>query len=154
MAGKSEAQRTVSFRLNMAREDERELYEAIIKHNRGKKDDPYGSSGAYIKAALRSYHGKERDLQQQEQFREEMQAYIHSLSNKQRELFLSALDMHDQKLITTIVESVVSALAGPTLMSGVVQTMGKVAINSGDTPIKDPVGETMPEEALSYLESL
>ena len=56
MAGKSELQKSLSFRLNLSKEDERELYEAIMGHNRDNENDPYGSSGAYIKAALKCYH--------------------------------------------------------------------------------------------------
>lgn len=55
MAGKKEVQKTVAFRLNIAKEEERELYHAIMKHGRGRENDIYGSSGAYVKAALRHY---------------------------------------------------------------------------------------------------
>ena len=33
MAGKKEVQKTVAFRLNLSRADERELYQAIMKHD-------------------------------------------------------------------------------------------------------------------------
>ena len=59
MAEDNKMQRTISFRLNMKREDEKALYEEIMSHNCKKKDDSYGSGGAYIKAALKSFYGNE-----------------------------------------------------------------------------------------------
>ena len=40
MAGKSELQKSLSFRLNLSKEDERELYEVIMGHNRDNTNDP------------------------------------------------------------------------------------------------------------------
>ena len=42
MAGKKEVQKTVAFRLNLSRADERELYQAIMKHGRNMENDIYG----------------------------------------------------------------------------------------------------------------
>lgn len=67
MAGKKEVQKTVAFRLNIAKEEERELYHAIMRHSRGRENDIYGSSGAYVKAALKHYHRQESELELQEQ---------------------------------------------------------------------------------------
>ncbi|MCI8781288.1 MAG: hypothetical protein HFH70_11515 [Lachnospiraceae bacterium] len=75
MAGKKEVQKTVAFRLNLSRTDERELYEAIMKHGRNMENDIYGSSGAYVKAALKHYHRQESELELQEQYRQEMRSY-------------------------------------------------------------------------------
>ena len=63
MAGKKEVQKTVAFRLNLSRADERELYQAIMKHGRNMENNIYGSSGAYVKAALRHYHRQESQLE-------------------------------------------------------------------------------------------
>lgn len=60
MVGKKEVQKTVAFRLNIAKAEERELYHAIMKHGRGNENDLYGSSGAYLKAALKHYHRQEK----------------------------------------------------------------------------------------------
>ena len=91
MAGKKEVQKTVAFRLNIAKEEERELYYAIMRHGRGRENDVYGSSGAYVKAALRHYHKQESELELQEQNRQEMQSYLKELAEKQGEVFLDKL---------------------------------------------------------------
>ena len=88
MAGKKEVQKTVAFRLNIAKEEERELYHAIMKHGRGRENDMYGSSGAYVKVALKHYHKQESELELQEQNRQEMQSHLRELAEKQSEVFL------------------------------------------------------------------
>ena len=161
MAGKSELQKSLSFRLNISKEEERELYEAIMGHNRDKANDPYGSSGAYIKAALKFYHRNEMQIEQQEHFKEEMQEYLRMQANEQRELFLKELDMHDQKMVAMIVESVASALARmefqpsakpSTEENNPSSVKGNLKINSDN--LQDSIEETMPEEAFSYLQNL
>ena len=96
MAGKKEVQKTVAFRLNLSRADERELYQAIMKHGRNMENDIYGSSGAYVKAALRHYHRQESELELQEQYRQELRCYLKELAEKQREVFLDGLLEHDK----------------------------------------------------------
>ena len=164
MAGKSELQKSLSFRLNLSKEDERELYEAIIGHNRDNVNvnDPYGSSGAYIKAALKCYHGNEMQMVQQEHFKEEMQEYLQRQANEQRELFLKALEVHDQKMVAMIVESVASTLAMMEYQPSVKQyreenntsSLEKVQGKRAEIILQDTIDETMPEEAFSYLQNL
>lgn len=161
MAGKSELQKSLSFRLNLSKEDERELYEAIMGHNRDNVNDPYGSSGAYIKAALKCYYGNELQMEQQEHFKEEMQEYLQRQANEQRELFLKALEVHDQKMVAMIVESVVSTLARMEIQPSVkphreennASSLNKVQGNKVNI-LQDTIDETMPEEAFSYLQNL
>ncbi|MDD3414435.1 MAG: hypothetical protein PHY47_10600 [Lachnospiraceae bacterium] len=161
MAGKSELQKSLSFRLNVSKEDERELYEAIMGHNRDKANNPYGSSGAYIKAALKFYHRNEMQIEQQEHFKKEMHEYLRMQANEQRELFLKALEMHDQKMVAMIVESVASALARmefqpsaklSTEENNASSVKRNLKINSDN--FQDSIEETMPEEAFSYLQNL
>jgi hypothetical protein len=157
MTGKSELQKSLTFRLNLSKEDERELYVAILEHNRDKANDPYGSSGAYIKAALKCYHGNEMQMEQQERFKEEIQEYLQMQANEQRELFLKALEMHDQKMVAMIVESVASTLARMEFQPSVKQyreeintsSLNKVQGNKAYT-LQNTIDETMPEEAFSY----
>ena len=161
MAGESELQKSLSFRLNLSKEDERELYEAIMGHNRDNVNDPYGSSGAYIKAALKCYYGNELQMVQQEHFKEEMQEYLQRQANEQRELFLRALEVHDQKTVAMIVESVVSTLARMGIQPFVkqygkennVSSLEKVQGNKVNI-LQDTMDDTMPEEAFSYLQNL
>lgn len=162
MAGKSELQKSLSFRLNLSKEDERELYEAIMGHNRDNENDPYGSSGAYIKAALKFYHGNEMLMEQQEHFKEEMKEYLQRQANEQRELFLKALESHDQKMVAMIVESVASTLARMEIQASVRQhgeenntsSLEKVQGKRAEIILPNTMDETMPEEAFSYLQNL
>lgn len=108
MAGRKEVQKSITFRLNLDREDERELYETIRKHNRHVPEDVYGSAGAYIKAALRYYQRKESGAKLQEQFRLDMEEYLQKLAVSEREEFLKALDEHDKRLVSMILEAVMS----------------------------------------------
>ena len=158
MAGKSELQKSLSFRLNLSKEDERELYEAIMGHNRDNANNPYGSSGSYIKAALKCYHGNEMQMEQQEHFKEEMQEYLQRQANEQRELFLKALEVHDQKMVAMIVESVASTLARmetvkPHREENNTSSLEKVQGKRTDI-LQYTIDETMPEEAFSYLQNL
>ena len=162
MAGKSELQKSLSFRLNLSKEDERELYEAIMGHNRDNENDPYGSSGAYIKAALKCYHGNEMQMEQQAHFKEEMKEYLQRQANDQRELFLKALEDHDQKMVAMIVESVASTLARMEMQPFVkthreennTSSLEKVQEKRAEVILQDTIDETMPEEAFSYLQNL
>lgn len=123
----------------MSREEEKELYEAIKKHDRSKGGDCYGSSGAYIKAALRNFHHKEQAYELQEQWQNAMKEQMERLAAEQTKAFLTALEEHDEKLVTMVSQAVQDVIARDK-MSGVV--------------IPDTVEETMPEEAMAYLASL
>lgn len=112
MAGKKEVQKTVAFRLNIAKEEERELYHAIMKHGRGREDDVYGSSSAYVKAALRHYYRQESELELQEQCRQELRGYLKELAELQREMFLEGLSEHDKELAVTVAEAIMRAVGG------------------------------------------
>ena len=79
-------QRTISFRLNMTREDEKELYEAIKGHS-----DCYGSSGEYIKAALKHFHSMEQEYELQERLQDYMKEQMEQLVVEQRKVFMEAL---------------------------------------------------------------
>lgn len=172
MAGKKEVQKTVAFRLNIAKAEERELYQAIMKHGRGKENDLYGSSGAYVKAALKYYHRQESELELQEQNRQEMQDYLKELAEKQGEVFLEKLVEHDKRLAAMVAEAVMRAFDGIKISDAGtserkdIGTFGKPpAVNSsenmadGDTEQSGSTGESeaeegLPEEALFYLSNL
>ncbi len=174
MAGKKEVQKTVAFRLNIAKEEERELYHAIMRHGRDRENDIYGSSGAYVKAALRHYHRQESELELQEQNRQEMRGYLKELAEQQGEAFLEKLSEHDKELAVTVVEAVVRAVSGVKASSiannegqGIGDFGKKPAVNSAEdvavggteTEQGDSMGETgaeegLPDEALLYLSNL
>lgn len=174
MAGKKEVQKTVAFRLNLSRADERELYQAIMKHGHNMENNIYGSSGAYVKAALRHYHRQESELELQEQYRQEMQNYLKELAELQGEVFLGKLVEHDNRLAAMVAEAVVRAVGGIQI-SGIGTNEGQgigdfrrqpvinpaenVAVGGTETQQGDSVeeigaGEDLPDEALFYLSNL
>ena len=174
MAGKKEVQKTVAFRLNLSRAVERELYQAIMKHGRNMENNIYGSSGAYVKAALRHYHRQESELELQEQYRQEMQNYLKELAELQGEVFLGKLVEHDNRLAAMVAEAVVRAVGGIQI-SGIGTNEGQgigdfrrqpvinpaenVAVGGTETQQGDSVeeigaGEDLPDEALFYLSNL
>lgn len=170
MAGKKEVQKTVAFRLNIAKEEERELYHAIMRHGRGRENDIYGSSGAYVKAALKHYHMQESKLAMQEQNQQEMRSYLKELAEKQGEVFLDKLVEHDKRLAVMVADAVMGAV-GSIQISGIETNEGQDIGNFGKQPAVNPaVGETktqqgdsveeigaeegLPDEALFYLSNL
>lgn len=171
MAGKKEVQKTVAFRLNIAKEEERELYHAIMKHGRGRENDIYGSSGAYVKAALKHYHRQESKLAMQEQNQQEMRSYLKELAEKQGEVFLDKLVEHDKRLAVMVADAVIRAVDGEKVSTGRSEEYGKSDKNNFPSIFKENTGEqdgkteqgislentkedVLPEEALAYLSGL
>lgn len=178
MAGKKEVQKTVAFRLNIAKEEERELYHAIMRHGRGREDDIYGSSGAYVKAALKHYHRQENQLELQEQNQQEMRNYLKELAELQGKVFLERLSEHDKELAVTVAEAVVHAVGGSKVF-GIGTNEGQKIGDFGKQTVVNPAGgvtgnavvggteseqgvsmgeigteESLPDEALLYLSNL
>ena len=171
MAGKKEVQKTVAFRLNLSRADERELYQAIMKHGRNMENDIYGSSGAYVKAALRHYHRQESELELQEQYRQEMRNYLKELADLQGEVFLEKLMEHDKRLAVMVADAVIRAVDGGKASTGRSEEYGKSDDNNFSGIFKECIGEgdgkteqgislentkedVLPKEALAYLSGL
>ena len=171
MAGKKEVQKTVAFRLNIAKEEERDLYHAIMRHGRGRDNDIYGSSSAYVKAALKSYHRQESELELQEQNRQEIQSYLKELAEKQSEVFLGKLVEHDKRLAAMVAEAVMRAVDGGKVTTSRSEKYGKSDDNNFSSIFRESVGEqdgnteqgtsledakedVLPEEALAYLSGL
>ena len=118
MAGKKEVQKTVAFRLNIAKEEERELYHAIMKHGRGRENDMYGSSGAYVKVALKHYHKQESELE-----------------------FLDKLVEHDKRLAVMVAEAVIHAVDGRKVSVGISEEYSKSDDNNFSGIFKESMGE-------------
>lgn len=174
MAGKKEVQKTIAFRLNIAKEEERELYHAIMRHGRGRENDIYGSSGAYVKAALRHYRRQESQLELQEQYRQEICCYLKELAELQGEVFLENLAEHDNRLATMVAEAVMGAAGGikasgigtnerhgigdvgkqPSVSPAGNMTVGGTETQQGDSVEEIGAEEGLPDEALFYLLNL
>ncbi len=169
MAGKKEVQKTVAFRLNIAKEEERELYHAIMKHGRGREDDIYGSSGAYVKAAIKHYHRQENELELQEQYRQEMRNYLKELAELQGEVFLGKLVEHDKRLAVMVADAVMGAVGGigtnerhgigdvgkqPSVSPVGNMTVGGTETQQGDSVEEIGAEQGLPDEALFYLSNL
>ena len=143
-------QKTISFRLNMVREDEKELYEAIKGHS-----DYYGSSGAYIKAALKHFHSREQEYELQERLQDYMKEQMEQLVVEQRKVFMEALEEHDQKLVTMILSGVNLTATVPVVdvKENSIAT-AKVTNHSKKFERSETLldtNEDIPEEALAYL---
>lgn len=174
MAGRKEFRKSITFRLNLDREDERELYETIRKHSRHVAGDEYGSAGAYIKAALRDYRRQEKDAGLREQFQSDMEKYLQKLAVSERDEFMKALAEHDKRLASVMLELLMPLLGSGTVVGSVPENIGMggtakqesrqeaVADGRKDSVVDDVDGmfsdrgegvatEDMPEEALSYV---
>lgn len=143
-------QKTISFRLNMVREDEKELYEAIKGYS-----DCYGSSGAYIKAALKHFHSREQEYELQERLQDYMKEQMEQLVVEQRKVFMEALEEHDQKLVTMILSGVNLTATVPVVdvKENSIAT-AKVTNHSKKFERSETLldtNEDIPEEALAYL---
>jgi succinate dehydrogenase flavin-adding protein (antitoxin of CptAB toxin-antitoxin module) len=141
MAGKSSMQKTLTFRLNLSHAEEKELYDAIKGHDRSNAEDSYGSSGAYIKAALKHFHGRERQYQLQER----LQEFIQEQMEKQTKTFLSVLEEHDKRLVELVVK---------TVMEGKAESKLSDFANTVSSDVAKSEWEDIPEEAMDYLASL
>lgn len=174
MAGRKEVRKSITFRLNLDREEERELYETIQQHSRYVVGDEYGSAGAYIKAALHDYQRQEKDVRLREQFQSDMEKYLQKLAVSEREEILKALGEHDRQLVSMMLE-LLMPLVGSGSVAGFVpekadmgdmakQESRQVAVtddrkssiaDASDGTSSDrgegAVTEDMPEEALSYV---
>ncbi len=170
MAGKNDLQKTVAFRLNLSRADERELFQEILKHGRNVENDIYGSSGAYVKAALRHYRRQENELELQEQYRQEMRCYLQELAEKQGEVFLDKLVEHDKRLASMVAEAVIHAVGdikisdaemnegrqmeGFGKQSTVNPTVGISQTEQSESIEEKETDDGLPDEALLYLSNL
>lgn len=174
MAGRKEFRKSITFRLNLDREEERELYETIRQHSRHVKGDEYGSAGAYIKAALRDYQRQEKDVRLREQFQSDMEKYLQKLAVSEREEVLKALGEHDKRLVSVMLELLMPLMESGSVVGSVPENAGmgsmakresrqEVIPDGGKCSIADDldrmisdsgegaVTEDMPEEALSYV---
>ena len=147
------------------------MYHVIMKHGRGRENDIYGSSGAYVKAALRHYHRQESEMELQEQNRQEMQSYLKELAEKQGKVFLDKLVEHDKRLAVMVADAVIRAVDGGKASTGISEEYGKSDDNNFSSIFKESIGEqdakteqgislentkedVLPEEALAYLSGL
>ena len=133
-------QRTISFRLNMEKDDERELYESIKGH------DCYGSSGAYIKAALKYFCSKEKEYELQERLQSFFEEQMERMLTEQTKAFVDALAEHDQKLLSM-------ALTGASITTPK-EPIVEVELSNQSIVVEPQMpdaSEDIPAEALAYL---
>lgn len=131
MALKGGMQKVISIRLNLAREEEKKLYEEVMSHSRNVSGDIYGSSGAYVKAALLAYGADKEESDREYLLKEQMKEYLEMLSKQQGKEFLDRLGEHDEKLtgqIVGIVQNVLSGLAE----SGMVQIVSQSGLQNSE----------------------
>lgn len=102
MSVKEGAQKVISVRLNLAREDEKKLYNEVMSHNRRVPGDIYGSAGAYVKAALAAYSAGREEEEREYHLKKQMEDFLERLSREQATGFMKQLEEHDKKLTETI----------------------------------------------------
>lgn len=145
MALKDGMQKVISIRLNLAREEEKKLYDEVMSHSRNVPGDIYGSSGAYVKAALSAYGADREKSDREHLFKEQMKEYLEMLSKQQGREFLDKLKDHDEKLtgqIMGVVQNVLSGLSE----SGAVQMMAQGnRLTAGRKPDQVQFQEFMPK---------
>ena len=124
-----------------------------------------------MKAALKSYHRQESELELQEQNRQEIQSYLKELAEKQSEVFLGKLVEHDKRLAAMVAEAVMRAVDGGKVTTSRSEKYGKSDDNNFSSIFRESVGEqdgnteqgtsledakedVLPEEALAYLSGL
>ena len=138
MAGennKNIKQKTISFRLNMERDEERALFEEIQRHSGGMADERYGSSGAYIKKVLLENLENEIVCREQRNIQETLE--------RLKETFLEA---QEAMILRMWKEQ-------PAVNCGTSQRVEKVSVATSSIGSAVEEGE-LPEEAFSYLSSL
>lgn len=145
MALKDGMQKVISIRLNLAREEEKKLYDEVMSHSRNVPGDIYGSSGAYVKAALSAYGADREKSDREHLFKEQMKEYLEMLSKQQGREFMDKLNEHNEKLtgqIMGIVQNVLSGLSE----SGAVQVMAQGnRLIAGRKPEQVQIREFLPK---------
>ena len=145
MALKDGMQKVISIRLNLAREEEKKLYDEVMSHSRNVPGDIYGSSGAYVKAALSAYGADREKSDREHLLKEQMKEYLEMLSKQQGREFMDKLNEHDEKLtrqIMGIVQNVLSGLSE----SGAVQMMAQGnRLIAGRKPDQVQIREFLPK---------
>lgn len=106
----SSSKKSISVRFNLSRENERKLYEEVMSHNREIPDDPYGSSGAFVKAAVRFYMQDRDRIESENRSREQLQEYIDRSVEAAGEVFLKKLQEHDQSRMLENLTNVVKTI--------------------------------------------
>ena len=91
-------QKTKTVRFNLSKQDELRMFEELESHDRKVPDDPYGSAGAYIKAALREYMSGREEREMNQKHYHEIAGIVGQTVSIARETFLEDLEKHDEQL--------------------------------------------------------
>ena len=164
----SNSKKSVSVRFNLSRENERKMYDEVMSHSREIADDPYGSTGAYIKTAIRFYMQDRERIESENRSREQLQEYIDRSVEAAGEVFLKKLQEHDQSRMLENLTNVVKTIqSGGGIATGIStdESGGSDDVTGMEPKKKSKVQEVIdrldaeseempPEDALSYLSHL
>ena len=89
-------QKTKTVRFNLSKDDERRMFEELESHDRKVPDDPYGSSGAYIKAALDYYMQSAEERKTNQVAEELLSNIINQAVASARKVFMDDLKKHNE----------------------------------------------------------
>ena len=160
------SQKSISVRFNISRENEKRLYDEVKRHNRNIKDDPYGSEGAYIKAAVAHYMKKKDQTETISFSPEQLQDLMEQIVEKTCEAFLKKQDDNDQSRLEYLAKVIHTLQAGGGIVPGIMVNgngdlgSGKET-ESGKSKVQEIIDRLdadtdvdLPDDALSYLDSL
>lgn len=149
--------KSVSFRLNLSRDDELEIYQIIqsIEDNEVRKQ-LYDNKSKFIKIALKDFIESKNAKEEIEQRCRQTEDYMELVVAKARTEFVDSLKAHDIELVAAIMASVMK-VAGPETTVSVGTTPNKAVDEAfqnntgGDLP--DGGGE-LPDGAMDFLDIL
>jgi len=149
--------KTVSFRLNLSREDELEIYQTIqsIEANVVRKR-LYDNKSKFIKMALKDYIESKNAKEEIERRCRQTEDYMEQVVAKARTEFVDSLKEHDIELVAAIMASVMKAAGNGTSVS-VEATSNKAVdeyyLNMTGGALPDGGGE-LPDGAMDFLDRL
>ena len=149
--------KTVSFRLNISRDDELEIYHTIqsIEANIVLKRI-YDNKSKFIKMALKDYIDSKNAKVEIERRCMQTEDYMDLVVAKARTQFVDSLKEHDIELVAAIMASVMKVAGTGTTVSVAAtsnKAVGEKYLNTTQGDLPDGGGE-LPDGAMDFLDSL
>lgn len=149
--------KTVSFRLNLSREDEFEIYHVIqsIEANVARKR-LYDNKSKFIKMALKDYIDSKNAKEEIDRRCRQTEDYMDLVVARARTQFVDSLKEHDIELVAAIMASVMKVAGnGTTVNVGTTpnKVVGEKYLNMTQGDLPDGGGE-LPDGAMDFLDSL
>ena len=155
---KNEMFKTVSFRLNLSRDDECEIYTVIesIENNEQFKET-FENKSRFIKTALKDYINCVNAKEDTEKRCIQTEHYMEELVEKMKTEFLLALADHDKELIAGIINAVMQMNTGSEYGYQKVQAEEQTSMQKVSSTVEGILPESngeIPLGAMDFLDSL